>query len=192
MHRTSPPPDDDSSSFSPADKEGLERLKKFEKFGSGYLLEQSTKPQTLGYSLADSPVGLLAWIYEKLVGWSDSYPWNDDEVLAWVSIYWFSRAGPAASLRIYYEVMHSGQRIGDPSSPPTIPLGTSIFPKELGRIPTSWYPRVGNVVFEAEHDAGGHFAAYEQPEQLVADLQQMFGKGEPAYGVVPGHDGYGN
>ena len=45
----------------------------------GYFAEQSTKPQTIGYSLADSPVGLLAWVYEKLVSWSDSYPWTDDE-----------------------------------------------------------------------------------------------------------------
>ena len=51
----------------------------FTKEGNGYLKEQSTQPQTLGYSLADSPSGLLAWIYEKLVNWSDSYPWTDDE-----------------------------------------------------------------------------------------------------------------
>lgn len=57
----------------------------------------------------------------------------------------------------------------------------------------SWYPHIGNAVFEAEHnDTGGHFAAYEQPKQLVADLQQMFGKGGPAYGVVSGQDGYGS
>jgi hypothetical protein len=51
----------------------------FQKQGSGYFAQQSTKPQTLGYSLDDSPVGLLAWIYEKLVNWSDGYPWTDDE-----------------------------------------------------------------------------------------------------------------
>ncbi|KAF9073129.1 Alpha/Beta hydrolase protein [Rhodocollybia butyracea] len=187
---TSPPPDDESSKYSPVDKEGLERFKNFDQFGSGYFIQQSTKPQTLGYSLADSPVGLLAWIYEKLVGWTDSYPWTDDEVLTWVSIYWFSRSGPAASIRIYYEAMRTRQEVGD-TPPSSIPLGTSNFPKELGRIPKSWYPHVGNVVFEAEHNVGGHFAALEQPEQLVADLQQMFGKGGSAYGVVPGRDGYG-
>ncbi|KAF9073128.1 Alpha/Beta hydrolase protein [Rhodocollybia butyracea] len=181
----SPPPTDESS-YTPADKEGLERFKKYQRFDSGYFKEQATKPQTLGYSLADSPVGLLAWIYEKLVGWTDNYPWTDDEVLTWVSIYWFSRAGPAASTRIYYEYT---ERMDD-VPPPTIPLGSSLFPKELARIPKSWYSYVGNVVFEAEHSKGGHFAAFEQPEQLVADLQQMFGKGGPAYGVVPGRDGY--
>lgn len=57
----------------------LQKAQKFRKTGTGYFMEQSTKPQTLGYNLADSPVGLLAWIYEKLVSWSDEYPWTDDE-----------------------------------------------------------------------------------------------------------------
>ena len=58
---------------------GLERRKFFTATGAGYMQEQATKPQTLGYSLADSPAGILAWIYEKLIVWSDDYPWNDDE-----------------------------------------------------------------------------------------------------------------
>ena len=61
------------------EKEGLERKKWFDETGRGYMREQSTQPQTLGYSLADSPAGLLAWVYEKLVHWTDSYPWTDDE-----------------------------------------------------------------------------------------------------------------
>jgi len=61
------------------EKEGLARTEEHAKLGQGYMMEQSTKPQTLGYGLADSPVGLLAWIYEKLVGWTDAYPWEDDE-----------------------------------------------------------------------------------------------------------------
>ena len=62
-----------------AEREGLERTKYFNDKGTGYVAVQSTKPQTLGYSLSDSPVGLLAWIYEKLVAWTDDYPWTDDE-----------------------------------------------------------------------------------------------------------------
>ncbi|KAE9394409.1 alpha/beta-hydrolase [Gymnopus androsaceus JB14] len=191
---TGPPPNNDLYSYTPAEQEGLARLENYERFESGYYKQQSTRPQTLGYGLADSPVGLLAWIHEKLVGWSDNYPWTDDEVLAWVSIYWFSRAGPTASLRIYYEVMNSGQGFNDltQSSVPTIPMGSSLFPKELGRIPKSWYSRIGNSVFEVEHDSGGHFAAYEKPEMLVGDLQKMFGKGGPAFEVVSGRNGYKN
>ncbi|KAJ7093790.1 Alpha/Beta hydrolase protein [Mycena epipterygia] len=177
--------------LSPAQKAGLERSQQVQKTGIGYFHEQSTKPQTLGYALADSPVGLLAWIYEKLVAWTDKYPWDDDEVLTWISIYWFSRAGPAASLRIYYEVSAED---GIPPSMyeplPTIPLGYSYFPGEVFSLPRSWARRTGNVVFEAEHEMGGHFAAHETPALLVEDLRKMFGRGGPAHGVVPGRTGY--
>jgi hypothetical protein len=61
------------------ERASLERAKWFNSLGNGYEIQQSTQPQTLGYSLADSPVGLLAWIYEKLVNWTDVYPWTDDE-----------------------------------------------------------------------------------------------------------------
>ncbi|KAJ7484697.1 Alpha/Beta hydrolase protein [Mycena latifolia] len=138
------------------------------------------------------PAGLLAWIYEKLVNWSDAYPWEDDEVLTWVSIYWFSRAGPTASLRIYFE---AGNRSIDaafsvPKPRPTIPLGLSSFPKDILVLPKSWTQDMGNVVLHREHESGGHFAAYERPEYLAADLRTMFGKGGPAFGVVSGKNGY--
>lgn len=91
------------------EKRGLERTKWFSTSGMGYFQLQSTKPQTVGYALADSPVALLAWIYEKLHDWTDEYPWSEEEILTWVSIYWFSTAGPAASVRIYYEANHSAE-----------------------------------------------------------------------------------
>jgi hypothetical protein len=120
------------------EKIGMDRMNWFVNQGSGYFAEQSTQPQTLGYSFADSPVGLLGWIYEKMVNWTDDYPWTDDEVLTWVSIYWFSRAGPAASVRIYYEVTQAGERTPPPSQRPTIPMGISLFPKELRHFPWRW------------------------------------------------------
>ncbi|KAI0643077.1 alpha/beta-hydrolase [Trametes meyenii] len=172
-------------------REGLQVTADFLSKGCGYMAEQKTKPQTLGYSLADSPVGLLAWIYEKLVTWTDSYPWTDDEVLEWVSIYWFSRAGPAASIRIYYEMMGGGSK--DRLSGTkwmSIPLGLSYFPREHWRLPKSWGITLGKVVIRSQHDKGGHFAAFEQPEALAGDVRKMFGKGGPAYGVVAGKDGY--
>ena len=130
------------------------------KDGSGYYEIQSTKPQTIGYSLADSPVGLLSWIYEKLVTWTDGYPFTDDEglhgpscfnvgfadsvhslnlylsVLTWVSIYWFSRAGPVASCRIYYESLKANDTRD--TTVPTIPKGISFFPKELVNLPRAY------------------------------------------------------
>ncbi|EIN12339.1 alpha/beta-hydrolase [Punctularia strigosozonata HHB-11173 SS5] len=172
-----------------AEKAGLARMKWFHTKGQGYMQEQSTQPQTLGYSLADSPVGLLAWIYEKLHDWTDSYPWNDDEVLDWVSVYWFSRAGPTASLRIYYEVIQAGDFIWR-DRVTSAPMGVSYFPKEIMPAPPSWVRLTGRVIFEARHDAGGHFAAYEKPEELVGDLKKMFGKGGPAFGIISGKNGY--
>ena len=131
------------------------------------MVEQSTRPQTIGYSLADSPVGLLAWIYEKLVTWTDEYPWEDDEgqyprspahlarhspidpaVLTWISIYLFSLPGPAESVRIYYELVNAPGFAGfTPAYSPT-PVGCSYFPKELFVMPKSYvfYPR---IVFDA-------------------------------------------
>ncbi|KAF7291360.1 putative epoxide hydrolase [Mycena indigotica] len=172
------------------EKAGQERTKWFRTRGQGYHGPQSTKPQTLGYGLADSPVGLLAWIYEKLLDWTDDYPWDDDEVLTWVSSYYFSRAGPTATLRIYYEVLWGEDQYPLPAASPTIPMGISYFPKEIIVLPRVWTRLLGNVVAEAEHEKGGHFAAHEQPEALVGDLRAMFGRGGPAFGVVGGRNGY--
>ncbi|KAH9029793.1 alpha/beta-hydrolase [Lactarius deliciosus] len=175
-------------SFTARERQSAAHTENFFKNGRGYSAEQSTKPQTLGFSLADSPVGLLAWIYEKLVTWTDAYPWTDDEVLTWVSVYWFSRAGPAASIRIYYELAHAGQVLSFPKT--TVPVGLSYFPKDLVQFPRVWLRAQAKIVFESEHEVGGHFAAYEQPEALVTDLRKMFGESGPAAGVVPGCDGY--
>uniref|UniRef100_A0A0W0FKR1 Epoxide hydrolase N-terminal domain-containing protein n=1 Tax=Moniliophthora roreri TaxID=221103 RepID=A0A0W0FKR1_MONRR len=182
-----PPEGADPTKYTAQDLKVLERSKWFQTKGFGYFHEQSTQPQTLGYSLADSPIGLLAWIYEKLVAWTDEYPWDDDEVLTWISVYWFSRSGPAASVRTYYEVAQSGDFASGPA--PTIPVGYSFFPKEVGLGPKSWYTDK-HIVFTSDHERGGHFAAHEQPDALVADLRKMFRKGGPAYGVVPGKNGY--
>ncbi|KAF7299505.1 EHN domain-containing protein [Mycena indigotica] len=179
--------------WSPFEKAGRARTFWFVTKGRGYYHAQSTKPQTLGYSLADSPVGLLAWVYEKLVEWTDNYAWEDDEgalLLAWVTSYYFSRAGPAASLRIYYELHHGEEQFPPPSQAPKIPFGTSFFPKEVAIAPRTWTRPLGNCVFEAEHTKGGHFAAHEVPELLVDDVRKMFGKGGPAFGVVSGKTGY--
>ncbi len=75
------------TSFTSSEREAAAASQNFLKNGMGYFAEQSTKPQTLGFSLADSPVGLLAWIYEKLVTWTDAYPWTDDEGALTPTIY---------------------------------------------------------------------------------------------------------
>ncbi|KAH8077246.1 alpha/beta-hydrolase [Cristinia sonorae] len=157
--------------YSAKDTKGFQRNRVWDAEGKGYMLIQQTKPQTIGCFMEDSPMGLLAWIYEKLVAWSDDYPWTDDEVLAWVSIYWFSRAGPAASFKIYYEGYHNPS-VSRPSRS-TTPFGISYFPNELFYTPKLWMRTVGNVVFESEHDSGGHFAAHERPDQLANDIKGL-------------------
>lgn len=169
--------------YSEADRAGLERSEWFAKEGFGYNKLQSTKPSTLGFALADSPVALLAWIYEKLHDWTDNYPWTDDEILTWVSVYQFSTAGPAANVRIYYENMHAGGelRLKEGGYIGSVPLGLSCFPKDLVVPPKGWGRQLGPVVFEKYHPDGGHFAAHERPQQLANDLREMFGPGGGAY-----------
>lgn len=175
-----------------AEKQGVERVKWFREQGYGYNLEQSTKPQTIGYSMMDSPVGLLAWVYEKLHDWTDSYQWTSDEILTWISIYYFSTAGPHASQRIYYESTHDpagfSKKVHEYN--PHVKMGVARFPKEIIHTPKLWIHTYGPVVYESENDKGGHFAAWERPDVIVKDLRTMFGKGGGAYGVVKGRAGY--
>ncbi|KAI0681796.1 hypothetical protein C8T65DRAFT_598070, partial [Cerioporus squamosus] len=128
------------------------------------------------YSLADSPVGLLAWIYEKLVAWSDDYPWTDDE------------GKPAPAMR-FHLLPHS-----NPSTSARMGLhiltGVSFFPGEIVRLPKSCVPLRVPCQSSGEHDQGGHFAAHEVPDRLAYDLRKMSGRGGPAIGVVPGRSGY--
>jgi pimeloyl-ACP methyl ester carboxylesterase len=156
--------------YSKRDREGLARTQWFTQEGSGYRTLQATKPQTIGYSLTDSPVGLLAWLLEKLHDWTDSYPWTDDEILTWVSIYAYSTAGPAASLRIYYEATHApaGGVSRDRTQQwiPKVKLGMTHQPKELGVVPSTWARTLGPVVYEVNQEKGGHFAAWEIPDKV--------------------------
>ncbi|PHH67684.1 hypothetical protein CDD82_1221 [Ophiocordyceps australis] len=170
--------------YTPAERLGMERSEWFRREGYGYNMEQGTKPHTLGFALSDSPIALLAWIYEKLHDWTDAYPWTDDEILVWVSLYVFSTAGPAASVRIYYENMHHQAPLWD--SAPGVLVGYSIFPMDVVVPPTAWArAALGKaIVFEARHSHGGHFAAWERPEKLVGDLKTMFGPGGGAESVT--------
>jgi pimeloyl-ACP methyl ester carboxylesterase len=163
------------SPYSPSEKQGLERTDWFHKESrgkpliphtpyeqlnntrTGYNVLQSTKPQTISYALQDSPIALLSWIYEKLHDWSDSYPWTDDEILTWISIYQFSRAGPGDAHRIYYEVMHDTRFPYEKllEYTPEVKLGMTYKPKDLDIFPRAYGKTLGDVVFEAENERGG-------------------------------------
>ncbi|KAH9209198.1 epoxide hydrolase [Leptodontidium sp. 2 PMI_412] len=154
--------------------------------GNGYFAIQSTKPATLAFSLADSPTGLLAWIYEKLVAWTDEYPWTPDEILTWISIYYHSTAGPGASIYTYYEVHHDPKfNLLSVREYVDVPLGFADFPKEVAMaVPESWRKTLGPIVEDVKFERGGHFAAWERPEDIAGCLVRIFGKGGGAEGVV--------
>ncbi|CAI7653684.1 unnamed protein product [Penicillium pancosmium] len=197
--------------FSAKDRAWVARSMDYLLRGNAYMKQQETRPQTLGYGLSDSPIGLLAWIYDKMNLWSDNYSWTDEEILTWVSVYYFSRAGPTASTRIYYEAsapkidpsIPNGENGGGTAvnytslddimtacAPSNVRFAVAQFPKELIMWPMAWYHIIGNVVKEKEFDRGGHFAAWEVPELLAGDVKEFMGKEGPAYGAVQGKDGY--
>ena len=160
--------------------------------GRGYLAIHSTRPQTFNFAVRDSPVALLAWIWDKLDDWTDDYPWTEDEVCLWLSIYIFSRAGPDASSFIYYEALHDPVEIPVPvvQGYINVPLGIADFPVEIANMPQSWRHTMGPIVWTKLYEKGGHFAGWERPGDIAEGLGEMFGKGGGAYGVVEGKDGY--
>lgn len=90
--------------YTTQEQAGFKAAQDYQNDGIFYMHMMRTRPRTVGLMLADSPVALVSWIYEKLIAWADEYPWTDQEVCEWLSLYWFSRAGPAASVRIYHEM----------------------------------------------------------------------------------------
>jgi pimeloyl-ACP methyl ester carboxylesterase len=165
---------DEGVPLSDDDKAGLAALVQFQREESGYALEQSTKPQTVGAALNDTPAGLLAWIVEKFRSWSDcdGHPENAftrEQLLTNVTIYWVTQT-ITSSARLYWERTHSD----DQPAPVTVPTGVARFPKEVLRYPRAWVERRYNVVHWTDMPRGGHFAAMEQPELFVRDLRDFF------------------
>ena len=165
---------DEPLPLSEDDKAGLAAMQRFQREESGYAVEQSTKPQTLGAALNDSPAGLLAWIVEKFRTWSDcdGHPENvftRDQLLTNVMVYWVTQT-ITSSARLYWEHMHSREA----QVPVTVPTGVARYPKEVLRYPRSWVEQRYNVVHWSDMPHGGHFAAMEQPELFVDDLRAFF------------------
>jgi pimeloyl-ACP methyl ester carboxylesterase len=156
-----------------AEEQGyVERRQKWQDSEGGYSHEHSTKPVTLAVGLGDSPAGLLAWISEKLWSWTDrgddiTAVFSEDEVLTWVSAYWFTGAIGTSFGPYALQVPPSNDRIAA-----RIPTVLSVFPSDLVNAPRSFAERLFDVRGFNEHDGGGHFAAWERPHQYVADLEQ--------------------
>jgi pimeloyl-ACP methyl ester carboxylesterase len=144
--------------------------------GSGFRAIQGTRPQTIGYSLADSPVGLAAWFYEKFTEWTDTdgepeRALTKDQMLDDITLYWFTNTA-ASSARIYWEdSTHKTTKAGEVS----IPAAVSRFPGEIIPVPRSWAERAyPNLVYFHEVEKGGHFAAWEQPELFAGEMRAAF------------------
>ncbi len=164
--------------YTKREKQGLENMQTYFDQHSGYFKQQTTRPQSLGFGLGDSPIGLLGWFVDKYHEWVDiaNYTMSDDETLIFVMMHWMQGATPGIS---YYK---SAFQESDPTgfhkaftTYLATPLGFSSFPKEVAIPPLDWMRAVANVQFYKEHEAGGHFASVECPDVLVADLREWFG-----------------
>ncbi|KAH6638492.1 Alpha/Beta hydrolase protein [Boeremia exigua] len=162
----------------------LERTHWFATDERGYQRIQETKPVTLGYALHDSPVGMLAWFVGKLKAWTDDYPWTPEELIHWAFIHY--QGSPSAAMQIYKEAQavlnnDASSMLGRYISQP---VGGSLFPKELWLYPRDWVSEACNIRMWKQHSRGGHFIAWERPEQLAADVAEFYSKNGPVFGKL--------
>jgi pimeloyl-ACP methyl ester carboxylesterase len=167
-------PEDEMATFSAVEKERLQRLANFMADGNGYFQIQATRPQTIAYALTDSPAGQLAWIVEKFKEWTNSghkLPEDAiarDEILTDVSIYWFTGTAGSSANTVYYEGMHSGEW----PTPSRVPTGVAVFAEDIAI--RRYAEQLYNIVHWSDFASGGHFAALEAPDLLVADVRAFF------------------
>jgi epoxide hydrolase len=180
----------DTSFLSDEEKLRLERMKEYKKNGTAYLEIQSTRPQTIAYSLSDSPVGQLAWMVEKYKEWTDEdkelpeQAMDIDQMLTNVSLYWFNKIG-ASSAEALYENMSMAFNWGADSNskeanqwtPPKVSSAMTVFGKQADQ---SLFKKLASVTGEPDHyffhEQGGHFPAMEVPDLLIKDLREVFGQ----------------
>ena len=166
-----PPDPDTMHSLTDAERSALDALHFYDRWDSGFSKQQSTRPQTLGYGLTDSPAGQAAWIVEKFHAWTDcdGHPENvltREELLDNISLYWFTETA-TSSARLYWESFGRTR-----SEAVQLPTGCSLFPKEIMKPSRRWAEqRYRNIVYWNELSRGGHFPALEQPEAFVDELR---------------------
>ncbi|MFR9768903.1 epoxide hydrolase family protein [Nocardia sp. SC052] len=167
------PPGLTTEGLTATEREWTEQTRDFWRHHAAYAKQQATRPQTIGYSLVDSPVGLLAWILDKFAEWTDTEdsPFETisrDRVLDDVTLYWLTRTG-ASSARIYYESHDSL----DPELRVDVPSAITVYPRDIEKCPRPWaQERYRQIVRWNSPEAGGHFPSLEVPEYFVKDLQE--------------------
>jgi len=183
IHVTMPivaPDPDTMGDLTDFEQGALDAMSYYSKSDSGYSKQQSTRPQTLGYALADSPAGQMAWIVEKYHSWMDcerdgirhpEHVLGKDELLDTVTLYWLSNSA-ASSARLYWE------SFGTPNLEPIdMPVGCSIFPGEIFRSSRRWAEkRFSQLIHWNQLERGGHFAAQEVPDVFVKELRDCFAR----------------
>ena len=170
-----PDPPEGFGSLSDRERQWVAGVREFRRSGSGYSLQQSTRPQTLGYALADSPVGQLAWLLDKFHAWTD----NDgdpadaiprEKMLDMVSWYWLSNTA-ASSARFYWENFPP-----DNSGKVEVPAAVTVFPADIEKIPQPWVEnRFTDLRSYRVAERGGHFPMLEVPELYVDELRRGLG-----------------
>ena len=158
-----------------AERAAYEQMAALYRLGSGYAGIMATRPQTLGYALADSPVGLADWFYDKFAywtysGWDPERSLTKDEMLDDISLYWFTHT-ETSSARLYWENSANNFNAVDIF----LPAAVTVFPGEIYRAPRSWTQRCYHqLIYFHEVDRGGHFAAWEEPELFAAEVRAAF------------------
>ncbi len=172
-------PPDLTTDLTSWERRAIDDLDQVQFDGSAYSEIHRTRPQTIGYALVDSPIALCAWIAEKYHLWSDrehSSQLSADDILDAVTLYWLTRTGASAA-RLYYESIGTVSTwfTEQTSDVVPVPVGASIFDHETPRISRRWaVKRYPDIRLWRHHDQGGHFAALEFPDLLVADLRDLF------------------
>ncbi|MEU6401520.1 epoxide hydrolase [Streptomyces sp. NPDC046985] len=154
----------DPATLAPDAAAHLRRAAQWFRTEGGYIAEQSTRPNTLAVALGDSPAGLAAWIVEKLESWSDEAAFTPDDLLTWVTAYWVTGT-IGTSFASYTEPVALPDRVDAPTV-------LSVFAHDVKPEPRSYAEAFLNVRAYVEHPAGGHFAAWEQPEAYAEDLRR--------------------
>ncbi|CAN5713218.1 epoxide hydrolase [soil metagenome] len=170
----------------PDEQAALDQLAQFQTSGTGYFVEQATRPQTIGYALLDSPIALAAWVidhdtdsYGKIArAFVDGQPSGSltrETIVDNITLYWLTRTGASAARSYWEEAQESASAAGQAPRPATTPAAFTTFPGEIWRTPRSWveqaYP---DVIYFNEVDKGGHFAAWEEPELFSKELRAAF------------------
>ncbi|KAA8887890.1 epoxide hydrolase 1 [Nocardia colli] len=166
------PPGLTTDGLTATERAWTEETRDFWRHRAAYAKQQATRPQTIGYSLVDSPVGLLAWILDKFAEWTDTKdsPFETisrDRILDDVTLYWLTRTGASAA-RIYYESHNSL----DPELRVDVPSAITMYPRDIEKYPRPWAEhRYRQIVRWRSPESGGHFPSLEVPEFFVKDLQ---------------------